>query len=143
MKRHHTTVPPPPFFIQPEEKGYDSFMRLKKISDNLVKASIEAGLVTICGAQFNRVAGKNEDGDDTFTDNSFRESGDIEQDAHNAIGIGWRKDKKKRFYEVLKARESGHTGKKFYLEFNGAYSFMKNTEKVRRVIDISVASYRV
>ena len=112
-----------------EVDHYDGFMRIKKISDALVNATIKSGAITICGAQFNRasVSGKNEG--DAFDDTSFRESGDIEQDAHNAIGIGWEKDKKSRFYEVLKARESAGVRDNYYIDFNGAYSFMKMGKK--------------
>jgi replicative DNA helicase len=111
-----------------EENNFkDGYMRVKQISDALVKAITKNGVVTICGAQFNRVAGKDGDKNDSFDDISFRESGDIEQDAHNAIGIGWEKDKQGRFCYIIKAREGGEVGKEFNLEFSGAYSYMKNT----------------
>jgi hypothetical protein len=59
-----------------------------------------------------------------FDDQSFREAGDIEQDAHNAIGIGWKTDKQGRFYEVLKTREDKKQGTLFDLDFAGEYSYM-------------------
>ncbi|GMO67976.1 MAG: hypothetical protein Nk1A_6540 [Endomicrobiia bacterium] len=115
------------------DRRYDGYMRMKKIMANLVNVTVEKELVTICGAQFNRVAGKDDKGNDTFTDTSFRESGDIEQDAHNAIGIGWEREEKKEpkiFCEILKARESAGVGKRYNLEFNGAYSFMKKGDNI-------------
>lgn len=108
-----------------EKANKERYIQIKEISNALMKASVDSGLVTICGAQLNRMAGKDEDKNDTFDDTSFRESGDIEQDAHNAIGIGWTADKT-RFYGILKTRESGETGQTFYLNFNGKYSYMKN-----------------
>jgi replicative DNA helicase len=107
-----------------DTRNRDRYIQIKEISNALMNVSVKSGVVTICGAQFNRVAGVNDDGNDTFDDASFRESGDIEQDAHNATGLGWEADKKTRFYEIIKLREGGETGESFYLEFNGAYSFM-------------------
>ncbi|MDR1104633.1 MAG: hypothetical protein LBK92_04760, partial [Endomicrobium sp.] len=70
-------------------------------------------------------------GDDKFDDASFRESGDIEQDAHNAIGIGWKANKQDRFYQILKTREDARQGKKANIEFIGEYSYMKKIEEYR------------
>jgi hypothetical protein len=86
---------------------------------------------------------------DVFSDESFRECGDLEQDAHNAIGIGrvrtesdnqrnaqvdtYNEDsevemKGSRFYQVLKTREGGEQGKQYYIKFNGEYSYMEQGE---------------
>jgi replicative DNA helicase len=108
---------------------HDRYLQVKEISDALVNVTIKSGVVTICAAQLNRVAGTDRDGNDTFDDTSFRESGDIEQDAHNAVAIGWKSNKKDRFYKVLKSRESGQASESFNLIFEGAYSFMKRDER--------------
>jgi hypothetical protein len=113
----------------PEEEGYDydgGYMRITKINKELINATFKSEAITICAAQFNRTGGTDKGEADIFDDTSFKESGSIEQDAHNAIGIGFEGNKKDRFYEILKARDSGGTGRQFSLEFNGAYSYMKN-----------------
>jgi hypothetical protein len=117
-----------------ERASRERYIQIKEISNALMNATIKREVVTICAAQFNRTSGKDNEGDDAFTDISFRESGDIEQDAHNAIGIGigWEADKEERFYEILKARESGGTGSgRHYLDFNGAYSYMSMNDEKR------------
>jgi replicative DNA helicase len=111
------------------EKSNDTYMRLKWISDEIINTAIETNSLVISGAQFNRMTGSNAGGRDKFDDASFRESGDIEQDAHNAIGIGWEADKLTRFFEVLKTREDAGAGKAFFIDFVGAYSYMTIGEK--------------
>jgi hypothetical protein len=111
------------------EKSNDTYMRLKWISDEIINTAIETNSLVISGAQFNRMTGGNVGGRDKFDDASFRESGDIEQDAHNAIGIGWEADKLTRFFEVLKTREDAGAGKAFFIDFVGAYSYMAIGEK--------------
>jgi hypothetical protein len=101
----------------------DSFRRIQTISYDVVNAGAAANAVIIVGAQFNRTGGSDGLGD-MFDDKSFREAGDIEQDAHNAIGIGWKTDKQGRFYKVLKTREDKKQGEIYTLDFAGAYSFM-------------------
>jgi hypothetical protein len=113
----------------PEKEGQDydgGYMRIAKINKELINATFKSEAITICAAQFNRMGGTDDDGSDLFDDTSFKESGSIEQDAHNAIGIGYEGNKKDRFCEILKAREGAGTGKQFSLEFNGAYSYMRN-----------------
>jgi hypothetical protein len=111
------------------ERQNDTYMRLKWISDEIVNTAIATNSLVISGAQFNRMTGGNVGGRDKFDDASFRESGDIEQDAHNAIGIGWEADKLTRFFEVLKTREDAGAGKAFFIDFIGAYSYMGIGEK--------------
>jgi hypothetical protein len=118
--------------VENNGKRYDGYMRIKQISNALVKATIKSEVITICGAQFNRTAGQEDDTKkDKLDDTSFRESGDIEQDAHNAVGLGWAENTKqnRRHCKILKARESGGTGAEFEIEFNGAYSYMENIGK--------------
>jgi hypothetical protein len=116
----------------PEEEGQDydgGFMRLTKINEKIINATVKSEAITICAAQFNRTGGTDGGGADEFDDTSFKESGSIEQDAHNAIGIGFEGKKEYRFCEILKARDSDGTGRQFSLEFNGAYSYMRNEGK--------------
>jgi hypothetical protein len=109
----------------------DSFRRVQAISYDVVTAAAETNAVIIAGAQFNRLGGSDGLGD-MFDDQSFREAGDIEQDAHNAIGIGWKTDKQGRFYEVLKTREDKKQGTLFNLDFEGGYSYMAQADQIFR-----------
>jgi len=108
------------------EAASEGYERMKAVSDAVINATVSRNVVLIAAAQFNR-QGAAPGQDDTFSDASFRESGDLEQDAHNAIGIGWTADKKGRFYEVLKAREAAGTGDAFKLNWDGAFQYLANT----------------
>jgi hypothetical protein len=117
----------------------DSYRRVQAISDDLQNVAAKTNAVIIAAAQFVRTGsakngkngkkGKNGQ-DDKFDDESFRECGDLEQDAHNAIGIGWRTDKKQRFYEILKTREDNRQGDKYEIKFVGEYSYMERGGKI-------------
>lgn len=109
----------------------DSFRRVQAISYDVVNTAAASNTVIIAGAQFNRLGGTDGLGDQ-FDDQSFREAGDIEQDAHNAIGIGWKTDKQGRFYEVLKTREDKKQGTLFELDFAGEYSYMTQASQIYR-----------
>ena len=113
----------------PGKEDDTSYMRMKWISDEIVNAAILSNSVIISGAQFNRMGGNTKDRD-RFDDASFRESGDIEQDAHNAIGMGWLEDKQSRFIEIMKTREDAGAGIAFDIDFVGAYSYMAKGEKI-------------
>ena len=112
----------------------DSFRRVQAISYDVVNAAAKTNAVIIAGAQFNRIGGADNLGD-IFNDQSFREAGDIEQDAHNAIGIGWTTDKQGRFYEVLKTREDKKQGLLYELDFEGSYSYMTHKKQIFRPIN--------
>jgi replicative DNA helicase len=105
-----------------------SYTRVKVISDRVWNAATLTGAVIIAGAQFNRVQDKDNSENkkrDTFDDTSFRESGDLEQDAHCAIGLGWYKeDHNNRFFEILKARECEIPKKPVKLTWCGAFQYM-------------------
>jgi hypothetical protein len=109
----------------------DSFRRVQAISYDVVNAAAKTNSIIIAGAQFNRLGGTDGLGD-VFTDESFRECGDLEQDAHNAIGIGWKIDKQGRFYEVLKTREDKQQGSIFDIVFSGGYSYMARGNELHR-----------
>lgn len=104
----------------------------------LIEVAQITGCIVIAGAQFNRSStGTNrgeENGDDIFSEASFKDCGDIEQDATIAIGVGWNNDdlnRKDRFYTILKNREGGGVGKRFDLDFHGAYSYMASNHDPR------------
>jgi replicative DNA helicase len=109
----------------------DSFRKVQTISYEVVNAAAKTNSVIIAGAQFNRLGGTDGLGD-CFSDQSFREAGDIEQDAHNAIGLGWKLDKQGRFYEVLKTREDRKQGTLYNIDFEGGYSYMAHGKEIRR-----------
>jgi hypothetical protein len=106
----------------------DSFRRIQAISNDVVNAGAATNAVIIAGSQFKRGGGTDALGD-VFTDESFREAGDIEQDAYNAIGIGWKADKQGRFYEILKTREDNRQGEIYDLDFTAVYSFMEHGKR--------------
>jgi replicative DNA helicase len=110
------------------KEGYE---RMKAVSDTVINTATRSNCILIAAAQFNR-AGTAPGEDDTFTDASFRESGDLEQDAHNAIGLGWKADKKSRFIEILKAREAPGTGDLFDIDWRAEYFYMGPGERMHR-----------
>ena len=110
----------------PAISGQESASRQVQIqgtSQKIVDLSVQTNRIFIAAAQFNRMDNKKGEAD-VFDDSSFREAGDLEQDSHNAVGIGWPANKQGRFYEVLKARESHHTGQKKYIQWDGEHGFM-------------------
>ena len=81
------------------------YLELKQVSNDILKLALRKKAVVISGAQLKREDKKAEW--DVSLD-SFRESGDIEQDAHNAIGIipsPFETSKKCYAMKILKARE--------------------------------------
>lgn len=78
------------------------YLQIQKASAELLKAAIEKQLIVIAGAQRKR-----EDDDNKPSMESIRESGDIEQDAHNVVILAKDKDTGKDFAKVGKAREGG------------------------------------
>ncbi|MDR0977977.1 MAG: hypothetical protein LBL71_02950, partial [Endomicrobium sp.] len=97
---------------------------------DLLEAAVRTKAIIISAAQFVR-SGNKGTGRDNFSEESFRECGDIEQDAHNAIGIGWKNDKEERFIEILKTREDRKQSKEYEIEFNGSYSYMAIGEEIK------------
>jgi replicative DNA helicase len=107
----------------------DTYKRMAETTNSILEKVIKSDAVAICGAQFNRACGIDKKGADTFKEDNFRESGDLEQDAEIAIGIGREPENdKRRFYEVLKNRE-GESGMAFYLDFAGAFSYMERGDQ--------------
>jgi hypothetical protein len=110
--------------------GNADLERIRDGSQELINAAKMVQCVIIAGAQLNRESQSgNAKGDDTFTDADFRGCGDIEQDAHNAIGIGRNKEKTKTYYGLIKARESEIIDENRIIDFKGGYSYMKRLEE--------------
>ncbi|GHT59642.1 hypothetical protein AGMMS49531_04030 [Endomicrobiia bacterium] len=119
--------------MNPEFRQKDEIQRIANASSELINVSIRTNAVTIAGAQFNRTSGKEDDRFDILNDTNFRGCGDLEQDAENAIGIGWDSaDQDHRFFEVLKYRQ-GQCGGKFNIIFNGQYSYMAKGERMNQL----------
>jgi replicative DNA helicase len=120
----------------PTPKGvWDSgYTRVKEISDRVLGLAAATETVILAGAQFHRSQDK-EHPDckkrDTFDDTSFRESGDLEQDAHCALGLGWWKDDpNRRFFEVLKAREGAIPKQPTELIWFGSFQYMAYAHEI-------------
>jgi hypothetical protein len=99
------------------------YLQIQKSSAELLKATIKKQLIVIAGAQLRREVG--EKGKETTPSmESIRESGDIEQDAHNVVILS------KDYVEVVKAREGCESSHKkiinsvkqfVFWETNGEY----------------------
>jgi hypothetical protein len=98
------------------------YLQIQKASAELLKAAIERQLIVIAGAQLRR-----EDKTNEASMESIRESGDIEQDAHNVVVLA------DGFAKVVKAREGGmgeklaiNPVKQFvFWETNGKYNSLQ------------------
>jgi len=115
--------------------GYENNSRqiqIQEASHRISDLMANKNLIGISGAQFGRSdEDKKTNLPDTLAEGLFRESGDIEQDAHNAIGIGrhqFANNEKNRFYSVIKARESDINGSRYKLLDAFSYS---HTEAIR------------
>jgi hypothetical protein len=93
-------VPPP------KDTSDTRYIQIKMASNQLLNTAIEKSAVIISGAQIGREASK-EKREAALQD--FREAGDIENDAHNAIALESIGDPLDglRYVHVLKAREGG------------------------------------
>jgi replicative DNA helicase len=115
----------------PPEVSDSTYMRVKGISDRVLNTAAVTDAVIIAGAQFNRMSkeqGTAKKDPDYFDDASFRESGDLEQDAHCAIGLGWYKNNhNNRFFEVLKVRDEEIPKYPIKLNWRGAFQYMANS----------------
>lgn len=101
---------------------------LQAISWSLANEAVKLDRVFLAAAQFRRAEKGEPRGVDVFDEGSFREAGDLEQDAHVALGLGWDKaasggGEPYRFIEILKDREGPGTGRSYWLDFAGAYSW--------------------
>jgi len=108
----------------PPPKGNNDqrYIQIKNISNALLALAMKKNAVIISGAQFGR--SKETGKEATFDD--FRESGDIEQDAHNAMAIE-SIDEKNRYIHVLKQREGGANFTRAELDCNFDYLYIAGT----------------
>jgi replicative DNA helicase len=117
----------------PDNISDSTYMRVKGISDKVLNVAAATDAVIIAGAQFTRPTKEQKAANkerDVFDDASFRESGDLEQDAHCAVGLGWwNADKENRFFEVLKVRDGDIPKHPYRLVWNGAFQYMANSGK--------------
>lgn len=109
---------------------------IQNISQRLGDIAGQKDLIIIAGAQFRREGKTTKTEADKYKPDIldltlFRESGDIEQDAHLVIGIGQQvlkpnKDSEEttvhRFYEVLKQRGHAEDSNKYAINDNAIYS---------------------
>ncbi len=111
------------------------YLQIQKSSAELLKAAIGKQLIVIAGAQLRREGG--EKGKETTPSmESIRESGDIEQDAHNMVILS------RDYAEVVKAREGCESSHKksinavkqfVFWETNGEYKPpQKNNDKTNK-----------
>ena len=111
-------LPTPDTFEANRFAASGSYTRLKYVSEMLCATAKDTKAVFIVAAQLNRA------GDE------LRESGDLEQNAHNVIHLLLGDSENSKItmtYEVKKARGSGHLGQSFYLDWQPAYQFMAIT----------------
>jgi hypothetical protein len=114
-----------------DESGRDDYTRLKKISDGVLLAAVRTNTVIISGAQFNRTVARNSRGDEIIETTSFRESGDLEQDGFNLLGIARLAGKGKRYIKMFAGREEMIEDDAYSLDYEGAYSYMAVKEKIK------------
>jgi replicative DNA helicase len=116
--------------ILPPKGSKDSrYIQIKQISNALHALATTRNLVIISGAQLGRQTKENKNNEAALED--FREGGDIEQDAHNALAIETITDNKGndtgRYINVLKQREGGAKFKRALLDCNFNYLYMAGT----------------
>jgi replicative DNA helicase len=113
----------------PPPQGHETQARqvqIQSASRELLNAAIESQCIIIAGAQIGRP--KDEKKEREASQDNFRESGDIEQDAHNAIVIEKEKDEEQketgvRYIHVLKEREGGKKYERMVLEIVKQYVY--------------------
>jgi len=118
--------------MPPLKEGNDPrYIQVKQTSNELLTLAIKKNVVIISGAQFGRQTKDNRGKEATTED--FRESGDIEQDAHNALAIetiaNSAGEPTGRYIHVLKQREGGAALMRELLECNFNYLYIAGTGK--------------
>jgi hypothetical protein len=101
-------------------------VQIQEASRSLLNTAREAQCVIIAGAQINREVEKGKGREATQAD--MRESGDIENDAHNIIAIE-PKDGKPAYMHPIKAREGGQTYELQTLEAVTNYIYWTGTSE--------------
>lgn len=110
--------------LPPKEE--QRYIQIKQVSNALLTLALKSNVVIISGAQFGRQKQDRIGNEATLED--FREGGDIEQDAHNALAIETIIDKDGndagRYIHVLKQREGGAIFKRVSLDCQFDYLYM-------------------
>ena len=114
-----------------DESDRDNFVRVKKISDGILSAAVRTNAIIISGAQFNRTVTRDGSGNEIIETTSFRESGDLEQGAHNILGIGRLAGKGNRYIKMFAGREEMIENNAYELDFDGAFSYMAIKGKIK------------
>lgn len=103
------------------------YEQIQKASAELLKTAIEKQLIVITGAQLNRGT----KGEPPAMEN-IRESGDIEQDAHNVVILDKDKDNNEKDYaKVNKAREGDATAHKMAINAVKQFVFWETEGKYK------------
>jgi replicative DNA helicase len=114
-----------------DESGRDDYTRVKKISDGVLNAAVKTNTIILSGAQFNRTVARDGLGNEIIETTSFRESGDLEQDGFNLLGIARLAGKRKRYIKMFAGREEMIEDDAYSLDYEGAYSYMTVKEKIK------------
>jgi replicative DNA helicase len=96
------------------------YLQIQKSSAQLLKIAIEKQLIVIAGAQLKREGNSNETSPSM---ESIRESGDIEQDAHNVVILN------NDYIKVVKAREGCEASQRMTVNTVKQFVFWKTREK--------------
>jgi len=110
-----------------KDRNDQRYIQIKNTSNALLTLAMKKNVVIISGAQFGR---SKETGKEAAFDD-FRESGDIEQDAHNALAIETINEKS-RYVHVLKQREGGAKFIRAELDCNFDYLYIAGTGREYR-----------
>jgi hypothetical protein len=108
----------------PKENNDQRYIQIKNTSNALLTLAMKKNVVIISGAQFVRQPKDSKGREATLAD--FRESGDIEQDAHNALAIE-SIDESNCYIHVLKQREGGADFTRAELDCNFDYLYIAGT----------------
>jgi hypothetical protein len=117
--------------------GTADYLRVRYITKALREFAADTGAVVICAAQINRQAANDMVAGKEPTETAFKDSSDLEQAAHSAVIMGWRKEEKdgeeisRISYICVKARSSHHRNDKFYIDWRPDYQYMGPGEKVQ------------
>jgi hypothetical protein len=114
-----------------DENSRDDYTRVKKISGGVLNTAVRTNAIIISGAQFNHTVTRDGQGNEIIETTSFRKSGDLEQDAHNILGIGRLAGKGNRYIKMFAGREEMIEDNAYRLDFDGAYSYMAVKEKIK------------
>ena len=125
-----------------DESDRDNFVRVKKISDGVLSAAVRTNTIIISGAQFNRTVTRDGAGNEIIETTSFRESGDLEQDAHNILGIGRLAGKGKRYIKMFAGREEMIENNAYELDFDGAFSYMAIKGKIKAPEELAYTPHK-